>query len=68
MTGWSTGFYLHFEFRVNGVYQDPLAVARASETLPVDAASKARFAEMARSVQAKLEVAESLADRRLRFE
>ena len=64
-TGWTTGPHLHFEFRIDGQHQDPLMIARASETVPLDAMSRARFVETARIVQAKLDAAESLAGRRV---
>ncbi len=68
MTGWATGPHLHFEFRVGGQHQDPLSIAKSSETVPLDAASRPRFAEAVLSVRAKLEVAESLAGPRARSE
>ncbi len=67
-TGWATGPHLHFEFRVGGQHQDPLRVARATETVPLDAQARARFDDVVRSVEAKLEVAETLSSRHSRVE
>ena len=66
-TGWATGPHLHFEFRVDGLHQDPLRVARAGETMPLDAAARARFQQVLHVVQARLNVAETLG-RRARVE
>ena len=60
-TGWATGPHLHFEFRVAGQHQDPLRVAKASETLLLDASARPRFSETVRSMRAQLEVAQTLA-------
>ena len=67
-TGWATGPHLHFEFRVNGQHQDPLSVAKASETLTIDSTMRPRFAEQARGVKAQLELAQTLVGTRQTIE
>ena len=67
-TGWATGPHLHYEFRVAGEHQDPLRVAKNSESKPVDAASRPLFTETVSAVRVKLDLAESLAGARVVME
>lgn len=62
-TGWSTGPHLHFELKVDGVHQDPIRIAKNSETVRLDEREMARFSERAGTVRTKLEVAASLGER-----
>jgi murein DD-endopeptidase MepM/ murein hydrolase activator NlpD len=60
MTGWATGPHLHFEFRVHGQHQDPLAIARAAESQTVQPASAQQFQALALAAKAELAAASSL--------
>jgi len=59
-TGWATGPHLHFEFRVNGQHQDPQKIAKASETVVLEAAQRPRFAQVASALKGQLLAADEL--------
>jgi len=57
-TGWATGPHLHYEFRVAGIYQDPLRVALPKAD-PVAAALRPQFERVAADARATIDLVAS---------
>lgn len=59
-TGWATGPHLHFEFKVGGHNEDPMAIAKSSESVVIGPSAKADFTLLARTAKGQLELAQTL--------
>jgi murein DD-endopeptidase MepM/ murein hydrolase activator NlpD len=59
-TGRSTGPHLHLEFKDHGVHQDPLEVARNSESIPINPALRNQFDAVAQVQRQQLDAASSI--------